>query len=252
MMFSLATELMTECAEREGDLAVVRDAAAWEELRGRATEENAQVAVDLVNEAVARDLELKAERGAAYAAEQVPLWEAEMEKVAVQRSGVEMAAEAQAAELEAVAGGRRRAGGRRLPAAERRRLREGLRAKMEVIRGLDRREDRATRELNRLGLSAAGAEMTAEGRQRQMRALLVGLWSASLWAMWARPLVAETWVAVDRGFLKRMRDDRAARKKRREDARSGKVHPHAGHGQNVTTDTTLTAWGALKGVFALR
>jgi len=252
-MSSLAAELATECAARGADPAVARDASAWEGLGARATEESAQAAIDLVNEAVARELALKAERDAAYAAEQVPLWEAEREKVAVQRAGVEMAAEAQAAALEAAGGGRRGAGGRRVPAAERRRLREGLRAKMEVIRGLDRREDRVARELNRLGLSAASAEMRAEDRRRQMRALLVGVWSASMWAMWARPLVAETWLAVDKGFLKRMRDGRDARRKRREDARAGKVHPHAGHGRhNLNTDTAMTAWAGFKGIFGLR
>jgi len=234
-MRALAAEVMAAHTRGRGP-AALGDAAAWEELGGRATEGNVQAAIDVVDAGVDRELGRKAERYAAYAAEQAPLWRAEADKVVVERLGAEAAAEALAAALE----GAGRGGG----GVEGRRLREELRAAMEAVRGLDRREDRITRELNRL--AAAGAEMARGDRRARMRALLLGVWSASMWAMWARPLVAETWLAVDKSLLQRMRDGREARKKRR----NGEVDAKAAdRGVNVHADTATTAWEGFRGLF---
>ena len=254
-MLTLGTELMGMLAPRGVDWEAGGEGreTEWEEIRHSATSQSALRAAVLVAEAIDAEQRVKDGHDAVFARERRPVLEEEQKKLEVQRAAVETACEAQASALEELRFSGWRRDGKRVPGAERERLREDIRAKMAVIRDLDAREDRIARDLNKLGLSDTAHTLAARDRHQQLRALMLGLWSSSMWAMWARPLVAEKWMAVDKSLMTRMKESRQAKKERQKAAQLAKQGGFKDEYSKIHTneDTRATFMSAIRGVLAI-
>ena len=132
-------------------------------------------------------------------------------------------------------------------------MKDALRAAMEVVYKLDEQEEAVRRVLNRMDASVTSQGQDAKDRRRHLGALLAGVWSGSMWAMWARPLVAETWLQVDKGFVKNMQEQRRIKKEENEfkKLRSTRTGQRGQAGGNINTDTQMTFFGSIRAFFQL-
>jgi len=262
-MLAIYAEVSAVCTADE-------DRGGWRKVQLVVAWGNLPLGIQLVGNEIRRAAAVKDEREAVHSAEQAPQLEEQLRKIDVQRSGAEATAEKMATALEdlSVRGHRRQTmtrGGhvRKVGWEELRRMKDALRRALEVVVELDEQEDAVRRQLNRLDARTAGKAQSAEDRRRHLMALLAGVWSGSLWAMWTRPLVAETWMQVDKGFVKKLRDQRKMRKEDREFAKlrtartgrglgtRGRSTGGGGVGGGVDMDTQTTLFGSIKALFQM-